>query len=392
MSGQPVLNSLEIQRFRCFECLRIERLGRVNLVVGKNSVGKSTILEALRLFADPSTLEPLFQILVSRNEISRAEVDDWQRSPSGSLPLDNLFFKQMATTRKPIRIGPADSPDDSLELLLTEEDQIWNFVYPEEPRVAGEPAAVFTAHHRIRMLIYRIGSSARVFPVGATMHHGLPKSPGRDSMAALPGRYLDSAIRVFPSVLVEPNSLNPSLIGRLWDDVSLSPSEEEVVAALHIISPRVERIAMKGVRGPTNGSAHAAPEAARIPFVKLLDFEEPVPLRVLGDGVNRLFGIALALVGVRGGILLVDEIENGIHYSVQADLWRLIFRTAARLNVQVFATTYSYDCIRAFQEAARESDEDGMLIRLARKGDQTIVGEFDEPELEVAVEGEIEVR
>ena len=69
MAGDLILNSLEIQRFRCFRELRIERLGRVNLIVGKNNVGKSTILEALKLFASPSSLEGLLEILASRNEI-----------------------------------------------------------------------------------------------------------------------------------------------------------------------------------------------------------------------------------------------------------------------------------------------------------------------------------
>lgn len=132
--------------------------------------------------------------------------------------------------------------------------------------------------------------------------------------------------------------------------------------------------------------------ASRIPFVKLESFEEPLPLRALGDGANRLFGLALALASARDGLLLVDEIENGLHYSVQPDVWRLVFEMATRLNVQVFATTHSYDCIKAFEEAARESEEEGVLVRLARKGDRTLVGEFDERELEIAVEGEIEVR
>ena len=132
--------------------------------------------------------------------------------------------------------------------------------------------------------------------------------------------------------------------------------------------------------------------ASRIPFVRVENLSEPIPLRALGDGVNRLFGLALALTNAKDGLLLIDEIENGIHYSVQADLWRLVFETAARLNVQVFATTHSYDCIKAFEEAARESEEEGILVRLARKGDRTLVGEFDERELEIAVEGEIEVR
>jgi predicted ATPase len=187
-------------------------------------------------------------------------------------------------------------------------------------------------------------------------------------------------------------TLSPNTIVRLWDNVSLSSFESEVIDALRIISPEVERVAMKGPGDRVRGNPQGNEPTNRVPFVKVENFEDPMPLRALGEGVNRLFGLALALVSAKDGLLLLDEIENGIHYSAQADLWRLVFETAARLNVQVFATTHSYDCIKAFEEAARESEEDGVLIRLARKGDRTLVGEFDERELEIAVEGEIEVR
>ncbi len=92
MPKDLILNSLEIQRFRCFRELRIGHLGRVNLIVGKNNVGKSTILEALRLFANPSSLEVLLEILACRNEISRGEIDAWNRNPGSRIPLGSLFF------------------------------------------------------------------------------------------------------------------------------------------------------------------------------------------------------------------------------------------------------------------------------------------------------------
>lgn len=61
----------------------------------------------------------------------------------------------------------------------------------------------------------------------------------------------------------------------------------------------------------------------------------PVPLTSLGDGMNRVLGIMLALIAAKGGLLLIDEVENGLHYSVQADLWRLILEMAEQLDVQV---------------------------------------------------------
>jgi AAA15 family ATPase/GTPase len=130
----------------------------------------------------------------------------------------------------------------------------------------------------------------------------------------------------------------------------------------------------------------------RVGFAKLLKSEHPVQLRSLGDGVNRLFGIAVSLVNALGGFCVIDEIENGIHYSVQADVWRFIFKLATQLDVQVFATTHSWDMVKAFQLAADESEEEGVLIRLARTGDRLWVAEYDEHDLEIAVDREIEVR
>jgi predicted ATP-dependent endonuclease of OLD family len=100
----------------------------------------------------------------------------------------------------------------------------------------------------------------------------------------------------------------------------------------------------------------------------------------------------LSLCNARNGVLLVDEIENGLHYSVQRDIWRAIFRLAKDLNVQVFATSHSWDCVRAFQEAASESPQDGVLVRLSRLDDRIAPTLFSEKELEIVTRDCIEVR
>src|SRR5207248_2098407 len=108
---------------------------------------------------------------------------------------------------------------------------------------------------------------------------------------------------------------------------------------------------------------------------------------------NRLFGIMLALVNAREGILLVDEFENGLHYSVQPEVWRHLFEVASRLNVQVFATAHSWDCIEAFQKAAQENEkEEGVLVRLQEKKGVIRDTVFDERELEVITQQQLEVR
>ena len=109
--------------------------------------------------------------------------------------------------------------------------------------------------------------------------------------------------------------------------------------------------------------------------------------------MQRMLGISLALANTSGGILLVDEIENGIHYAAQKELWQLVFQLAHRLNIQVFATTHSWDCVEGFQKAATENtEEEGMLIRLSLQGDDVITTLFDERKLAIATREDIEVR
>ena len=118
----------------------------------------------------------------------------------------------------------------------------------------------------------------------------------------------------------------------------------------------------------------------------------PVPLRSFGDGLNRLFGIVLSLVNAKDGLLLIDEFENGLHHSVQADAWRTVFKIASRLDIQVMATSHSWDSIEAFQAAASEVPDEGVLIRLSRKGEDIVSTVFSEDEFGIATRDRIEVR
>jgi hypothetical protein len=185
-------------------------------------------------------------------------------------------------------------------------------------------------------------------------------------------------------VMVAANGLDALTLEKFWDSVALTDLEDDVLIALRLIAPNVERVNMLTGRKRRN---------ARTPVVKIAGMNEPVPLKSLGDGMNRIFGISLALVSAKNGMLLIDETENGLHYSVQPNVWRLVFEVSRRLNVQVFATTHSWDCITAFQQAAQEYEQDeGVLIRLVEKKGKIVADSFNENDLEIAAREEIEVR
>ena len=90
---------------------------------------------------------------------------------------------------------------------------------------------------------------------------------------------------------------------------------------------------------------------------------------------------------------MIDEAENGLHWSVQRDFWRMVLRGAAANKVQVLATTHSWDCVAGFAKAVNETpEEDGLLLRLDRDGGRIRAVDYTEEDLAVAAKQRIEVR
>ena len=128
-------------------------------------------------------------------------------------------------------------------------------------------------------------------------------------------------------------------MGALWDAIALTDVEQEIVKALRLVSEDIQAVQMAG---GDERWAHG-----RTAIAKTARYPARVPLKTFGDGVNRLFGIILSLCNPRNGVLLVDEIENGLHYWVKSDIWRTLFRLSRDLNVQVFATSHLLGIVSA---------------------------------------------
>ena len=168
----------------------------------------------------------------------------------------------------------------------------------------------------------------------------------------------------------------------MWDKIALTSKEELVISALKIIQPDIEKI------GFSISYLH------NIIRLKVKNIDTPVPINSMGEGMYIALSIAMSLVTAENGVLLVDEIETGLHYEAQTDMWRLILETAKELNVQVFATTHSWDCIAAFQEALSQVEDSsiGKLFRLDSKYGKLRAVEYDAEDLEVVTREGIEVR
>ncbi len=368
-------STLAIERFRSLRQLNLEGLGRINLITGRNNSGKSSVLEALRILASDASPSVLSEILRYREE-NLNDSDDPSRmiGAEGASQISSLFpgFPPLDRIRESIVIS-ANGANSPLHLSLT----LGWFSEQRDPegfrRLIPQQTQLFPETEAIPALVVEVGPTRKIIPL--------------DNLKRLSRRPLQSSVVEEPRiacVYVSPyGSEHTAAFGPLWDKIALSDREHDVVDALRIIAPEIAAVSMVGGEGSRQ---------PRMAIVRVTGQARPLPLRSFGDGLNRLFGIVLSLANAKNGLLLIDEVENGMHHTIQADVWRAMFRLSKRLNVQVFATSHSWDSIEAFQKAAAEDPEEGVLIRLSRRGDDVIPTLFREDELAVATRDGIEVR
>lgn len=348
-------------------------MARVNLVTGKNNTGKSTILEAVAIYASKGDMGLLYQLLQERGEYFKKGEALQNATEMNVRSLASLFSDRLIGFEQEnnLSIGVVEKTDEECVSL--------RFVrYFDEIR-NGENGII---KQRIR-----IDNEAETQQSGLKI--GLEIKIGRRSFL----RALDEGMPTLTTFFEDGTTANIQFIrtrnidrdtnAKLWDRVILTDKEGYVIDALKIIEPATEGIAFV-----ENGSNE------RSAVIKLAHASGVLPLRSMGDGINRVLTIILALVNSDNGYLLIDEFENGLHYIVQEQLWNIIFKLAQKLNVQVFVTTHSEDCIRGFEQVLNSdsNSQEGKLIRLDNSNGKIRQVEFNAHELKIATDQNIETR
>ena len=385
MANSLMLNSLEIRNFRRFRQLRIERLGRVNLIVGQNNIGKTCLLEALSVYAHRGKLATIWELLEARGEsihYSTAYSRFGSRPASNPIvqlnDLENIFYNRVSlkSNPEPIQIGPlknADWPMNGSQTLCLQVE--W---FTEQVNEQGQLQMQ-------RLLSKNMPQAHNSMPaLSVYVGQKMAYTQRLEYSRLLSQPFLNGSNRT--CIFIPAHGLSAKQISQLWDQISLTEQEESVLEALQLIAPELRGINLKERYGEP------------VPFAKLEAEQKPIALASMGEGLNRLFGITLALVNAKNGLLLIDEIEGGLYHMVLPEVWRFIFKLASQLNVQLFATCHSWDCVEAFTQAVGDhshGQEEAYLISLrehrCEKGKVAAVV-LDKRKMTIATEDRIEVR
>ena len=385
-----MINSFGIKNYRNLLNLQLNSLGRINLITGKNNTGKSSLLEAISIYINKADLNWIFSLLQERGEYYKSN-NNINPVETNLKSFSSLFFGRKVSFFEAVQAIQIGLLEDNLGGVQFSSNSIYLRIvkYVEEviKQTDIENEERIITRRKKTILDEKEENSFADSQIGIEIK-------GADFYVIIPFD-IEKSYRIInyhqnKSIdniqYIRTRNVESELNGRLWDNIALSPKEEYVIRALKIIEPNVERLTF------INNNTTVRQE--RIPVVKLKNEPNVIPLKCMGDGINRILTIILALINSDNGYLLIDEFENGLHYTVQEKLWNIIFDLANELKVQVFATTHSLDCIKSFEKTLNNQTikNDNKLIRLDISKGVIKQVEYDAEELKIATNQDIETR
>ena len=299
---------LRIEGFRGIDSLTLPRLGRVTLFSGRNGVGKTTVLESARIVAARGRAGVLERILARHDEFAGSGRSDGDSRGSDSLAykrvmdVPSLFYGRKISPDHPINIGSSSGPN-RLSIKVIGSDVIQqSLLFPvfDHDMTLFKVEYGFESQFNEQFLPWyflngRIGLLSAI--------------SGRDIAGIVRNEWDAESIPAITCETLGPEILNNRDVVRLWNEIALTDDENNVVETLSLtVDSPIQRI------GVIEKEEAGRNRSVRYAIVRLDNRKEPVPLRSLGDGAVRLFGFALALARCKNGVLLIDEVENGLHH------------------------------------------------------------------------------
>jgi AAA15 family ATPase/GTPase len=357
----------ELQRFRGIESIEFSDFRDINLIVGKNNSSKTSILEALFILSGSLTPEILLRINLFRS-LRFVEQDDFR------LIFNSLNYK------KNIFIKARGFLEDSRTLEIIPSVR--------NAKTHNVSKNVSREYEESDLNSYTGGTNINELTLQTTVkeRHTQEKKDFAKIFFQNPDFITENGTGKIKNeqraVYVTQNLNLSSNLEKELEDLIITKNHLDLVEVLRTVDISIDNIML----------GHN-----RMIYVDT-GMERLIPVNLLGDGIRRLLSVILAIYNARGGIVLIDEIDNGLHFSTLKSLWKSVVTTAKKCNVQVFVTTHNHETIKYLSESLQEPDFEYFqskvktyTVRKLKNGEHKSYG-YDFEQFSNAINDDIELR
>lgn len=349
-----MFEALHIRNFRGIKSADIDGFKQINLFFGKNNCGKSTVLEALLLVSGQSN--PTLPLTVnSMRNYGKFTEDDL-----------NIEFYNLNPDNK-IRISAEGEETRWLEISKVKSNS--NTINLDSLAKGASDNAARTYGYKLN---YSLGGKENKYSSELILKEG-NTDQGKISIDK---RYKEV---IFSQYIT--SSSQQAKQEEEFSKIVANKEEDYILSALQQIDPTIKDIQLVGDEILVDIGAH-----------------QRLPINMMGDGLRKLLMIILAIYRSRNGILLIDEIDNGFHFSTMEILWKVILTASTKNNVQLFATTHNIDSLKGLCNILNNVDFEYYrdkvgAYKLIKDKDGIVTSlSYDYPSFQYSINQELEMR
>lgn len=351
-----MINSVIIKRFRGIRDASLSGCRRVNIVVGENGAGKTSLLEALFLASGPSPeiavrIKGWRGIAGNRLQGSQAQIE-------GAMWGDLFHNFERGSSIHVVLDGDADT---KRHLTISHSDQ-----RPLLVPLSGRADAPLVGQAPIT---FRWKGPRDIdYTATPTLENGQLKIPA--------GPRLPAEVFFFPS----NHAYSAEETAERFSTLSKRSQENEVLELFREHFPDVTALSIEVSAG------------AAMVYAKTKNLPEKVPINLISSGMSKLASILFAIPSHPGCVVLIDEIENGLYYKRLPLIWQTLQTFCRKYDAQVFATTHSAECIKAAASASKGHESEFSLIHAEAANGESHLRQASGDTFARAVASDIEIR
>lgn len=347
-----MITSLHLENFRCFHDFFLENTSQLTLIGGKNNVGKTSLLEAIFLLFACGNPDVFVKMNMIRGSLLTVFSPD--------ITWEHLFYKKGVDNAMSI-----SAKDNDEELFVKfQREQSTTFSMP-----------IISANRKLSMLQngYPLKITCKYSKEITHTGYCLPLQEGMTMNWDMPPQ--NNSLPIVSYIGIDGG--NQQNLAIQFGNLVKSGKKQEVIDTLRLLEPELIDISTV---------------AEEIPRLYIQKKDRPLlPLSVMGNGICRLAKIIFSILEYPKGILLVDEVESGFHYSFLEKFWETIEYLANMVKVQIFATTHSYECARSALSSLEDKHK-FSYIRLNNENGDVVPYIFPPDAFRYSIEHSIEIR
>jgi hypothetical protein len=365
-----MINSLEVRNFRAFSHLELTGLPIINILVGQSASGKTALLEAIRM-ALGGTPTVAWQLNTVRGMVLGLPINP-QREQFESA-WSSYFFDFDITKTISFRMMDSDKRKASLDIYFDNDRPVTpGTTRPDYlPGVQGAPGFPILTSTIIPLAFKRVGFTGDESTLDATVHQ---QQYGQ--LFLQQGPEIGTVSEFFPSTWQS----NSQQVAAWFSQLRISNPGDDIVDIVHKQFSDITDISTE------------MPYGLGALYATIKHHSRKMPISLVSSGINKFISLLIAIRVSRRGVILIDEIENGIYYKMYAEFWKALYRFAAENKTQLFLSTHSWECLKAVAPLIDRNPKDFALIQVSREKGISVARVATGANAAAAIEGDIEVR